>query len=98
VCEDPVGKIADSVYLPQVRTRQKCPRLCTPPMQISQAQSPVEEQLASSDSLRLEIERQRFVALADNSKDFISMCDMEGKPFYANKAALNVVGLDSLED
>ncbi len=56
------------------------------------------ERLIAAERNRLEIERQRFVALADNSKDFISMCDMEGKPFFANKAALKTVGIESLDD
>ena len=56
------------------------------------------ERLAATERHRLEIERQRFVALADNSKDFISMCDTEGRPFFANKAALKLVGLESLDD
>jgi PAS domain S-box-containing protein len=38
------------------------------------------------------------VALADNSRDFISMCDMDGKPFYANKSGLEVVGLEGVDE
>ena len=56
------------------------------------------ERLAAVERHRLEVERQRFVALADNSTDFISMSDMQGKPFYANKAALAVAGIESLDD
>lgn len=56
------------------------------------------ERLAAVELQRLEIERQRFVALADNSRDFISMCDMNGKPFYVNKCGLEVVGIDGLEE
>ena len=56
------------------------------------------ERATSAELLRLEVERQRFVGLADHSQDSISMCDMAGKPFYANKAALEVVGLESLDD
>jgi PAS domain S-box-containing protein len=56
------------------------------------------EEMAMIDRDHLEIERERFVALADNSKDFISMCDMDGKPFYANKSALEMVGSESLDD
>jgi len=56
------------------------------------------EKLAAIERQNHEIEHQRFVALADNSKDYISMCDMEGKPFYANKSALDTVGLESLDD
>ena len=45
-----------------------------------------------------EAERQKFVSLADQSTEFIGMCDMEFRPFYANDAALQIVGLDSLEE
>jgi PAS domain S-box-containing protein len=44
-----------------------------------------------------ELELRKFVSLADNSVEFISMCDMNFMPFYANQAALLLVGLDSLE-
>ena len=54
--------------------------------------------LGATERHRLEIERERFVALAENSKDFISMCDMDGKPFYANKSGLAVVGIESVDD
>jgi hypothetical protein len=33
------------------------------------------ERLASTERHTLAVERQRFVALADNSKDFIAMCE-----------------------
>lgn len=38
------------------------------------------------------------MALADYSQDFISMCDLDGKPFYANKFALDMVGLNDLDE
>ena len=44
-----------------------------------------------------ELELRKFVSLADNSGEFIGMCDMSLMPFYANHAALALVGLDSLE-
>jgi PAS domain S-box-containing protein len=56
------------------------------------------EKPGSIDGHALDIERQRFVALADNSQDFISMCDLDGKPFYANKSALDAVGLESVDE
>jgi PAS domain S-box-containing protein len=56
------------------------------------------EGIAAIERRRLELERKRFVALADNSKDSISMRDMEGRAFFANKAALDTVGLDSLDE
>jgi PAS domain S-box-containing protein len=45
----------------------------------------------------MELERQKFVSLADNSMEFIGMCDMNFIPFYINEAAMRLVGLDSLE-
>ena len=47
---------------------------------------------------REELELRKFVSLADNSIEFIGMCDMNFMPFYANQAALQLVGLDSLEE
>jgi PAS domain S-box-containing protein len=44
-----------------------------------------------------EAERQKFVTLIENSTDFIGMCDLQGMPFFVNKAGLELVGLDSLE-
>jgi len=46
---------------------------------------------------RVELDRQRFITLADRCTEFIGMCDMDGRPFYVNEAALRLVGLDSLE-
>lgn len=45
-----------------------------------------------------EQERQKYVSLADHSSEFIGMCDMNLRPFYVNKAALRLVGLDSPEE
>ena len=42
-------------------------------------------------------ERERFAFLADNSHDFIGICDAELVPFYLNRAGMEMVGLDSLE-
>ncbi|OAI18808.1 hypothetical protein A1359_04380 [Methylomonas lenta] len=46
---------------------------------------------------QVELERQKFVSLADNSQEFISMCDMNFTSFYVNAAGMRLVGLDSLE-
>lgn len=46
---------------------------------------------------QMELERQKFVSLADNSMEFVGMCDMNFIPFYINEAGMRLVGLDSLE-
>ena len=43
-----------------------------------------------------ELEIQKFVSLAENSTQFIGMCDMNYVLFYANNAALKIVGLESV--
>jgi PAS domain S-box-containing protein len=45
----------------------------------------------------MELERQKFVSLADNSMEFISICDMNFIPFYINEAGMRLIGLDNLE-
>jgi len=45
----------------------------------------------------MELERQKFVSLADNSMDFISICDMKFTPFYINEAGMRLIGIDNLE-
>jgi PAS domain S-box-containing protein len=45
----------------------------------------------------MELERQKFVSLADNSMEFIGMFDMNFAPFYINEAGMRLIGLDSLE-
>jgi len=50
-----------------------------------------------SNCKKIEEERQKFVMLADNSKEFIGLCDMNLMPFYMNPAGMHMVGLDSLE-
>jgi len=45
----------------------------------------------------VEAERQRFVTLIENSTDFIGICDVQGVPFFVNRAGLEMVGLDSVE-
>jgi PAS domain S-box-containing protein len=46
---------------------------------------------------RAERERQNFVTLVENSTDFIAMCDLQGLPFFVNRAGLEMVGLDDIE-
>lgn len=50
-----------------------------------------------TDRHRAEAERQKFVTLVENSTDFIGMCDLQGMPFFVNRAGLQMVGLDSLD-
>jgi PAS domain S-box-containing protein len=50
-----------------------------------------------TDRKRQELELRKFVSLADNSGEFIGMWDMNLMPFYVNRAALELVGLDSVE-
>ncbi|KOP27014.1 histidine kinase [Hapalosiphon sp. MRB220] len=43
-----------------------------------------------------ELEIRKFVSLADNSTEFIGMCDMNFVPFYVNPAGLQLVGLNDI--
>jgi PAS domain S-box-containing protein len=45
----------------------------------------------------MELERQKFVSLAENSMEFIGMCDMNFNPFYINEAGMRLIGLDNME-
>jgi PAS domain S-box-containing protein len=47
---------------------------------------------------RAEAERQKFVTVVENSTDFIGMCDLAGIPFYVNRAGLDMIGLDDIEE
>ena len=47
---------------------------------------------------RVERERQNFVTVIENSTDFIGMCDLNGIPFFINRAGLAMVGLESIEE
>jgi len=47
---------------------------------------------------RAEADRQKFVTVVENSSDFIGMCDLNGMPFFVNRAGLAMLGLDSLDD
>jgi PAS domain S-box-containing protein len=44
-----------------------------------------------------EAEREKFVKLVESSTDFVGMCDLQGVPFFINRAGLEMVGLDSIE-
>ena len=52
----------------------------------------------SPDPAAVENDRQNFVTLIENSSDFIGMCDLEGVPFFINRAGLAMVGLESIEE
>jgi PAS domain S-box-containing protein len=51
-----------------------------------------------TDRRRAEADREKFVTLVENSTDFIGMCDLNGVPFFVNRAGLEMVGLDSIEE
>ena len=51
-----------------------------------------------TDRKRAEADREKFVTLIENSTDFIGMCDLQGIPFFVNRAGLQMVGLDNLEE
>jgi len=44
-----------------------------------------------------EAERAKFVTVIENSRDFIGICDLDGRPSFVNRAGLDLVGLDDLE-
>lgn len=46
---------------------------------------------------RAESDRQKFVTLVESSTDFIGMCDLKGIPFFVNRAGLEMVGLEGIE-
>jgi PAS domain S-box-containing protein len=50
-----------------------------------------------TDRKRAEADRQKFVTLVESSSDFIGMADLRGIPFFVNRAGLEMVGLDDLE-
>ncbi|MGE5835199.1 MAG: PAS domain S-box protein [Acidobacteriota bacterium] len=51
-----------------------------------------------TDRTRVEADRQKFVTLVELSTDFIGMCDLNGIPFFVNRAGLALVGLDNLDE
>ena len=44
-----------------------------------------------------EAEREKFVMLVENSTDFIGICDLDAVPLYINRAGLEMVGLEGIE-
>jgi len=51
-----------------------------------------------TDRHRAESERMNFVTVIENSTDFIGMCDLNGLVFFVNRAGLEMVGLDNIEE
>ena len=51
-----------------------------------------------TDRKRAEADREKFVTLIESSTDFIGICDLNGIPFFVNRAGLAMVGLDSMEE
>ena len=45
-----------------------------------------------TDRKRAEADRQKFVTLVESSSDFIGMSDLQGVPFFVNRAGLEMVG------
>jgi PAS domain S-box-containing protein len=45
---------------------------------------------------RAEVEREKFLLLAENSSEFIGMCDLEMNPLYVNPAGRRMVGLPDM--
>ena len=45
---------------------------------------------------QLEIERQKFLLLAESSSEFIGMCDLDMNPVYVNPAGQRMVGLPDM--
>ena len=50
------------------------------------------------DRKKAEEERQLFVTTIENSRDFIGVASMDGRPLLMNQASLDLVGLSSLEE
>jgi PAS domain S-box-containing protein len=50
-----------------------------------------------TDRKRAEADREKFVTLIENSTDFIGICDLDGTPFFVNRAGLEMVGLENIE-
>ncbi|MBI9071551.1 MAG: PAS domain-containing sensor histidine kinase [Melioribacteraceae bacterium] len=43
-------------------------------------------------------EKQRLINIIENDKNFVGLLELDGKLKYINKAGLNLIGFDSLED
>jgi PAS domain S-box-containing protein len=50
-----------------------------------------------TDRKRAEEDREKFVTLAETITDFVGICDLQGQPFYVNKAGMRMVGLNEQE-
>ena len=51
-----------------------------------------------SERRKAEEDRQKFVSLAENSAEFIGMCDLNGVPFFVNDSGLRLSGLETLDN
>jgi PAS domain S-box-containing protein len=51
-----------------------------------------------TERVQAEADRERLALLVEHSTDFIGLCDVRGRPFFANPAALRLVGLASVDD
>jgi len=51
-----------------------------------------------TERIRAESERQKFVTLVESSTDFIGICDLQGVPFFINRAGIELVGLKDIEE
>ena len=47
--------------------------------------------------VRAEAERDRFIRVLENCQDFIGICDLHGVPFFVNRAGLEMIGFESVE-
>lgn len=54
-------------------------------------------ELAMAANQICELRAQQFAAMAEISTDFIATCDIDFMPLYANAAAMQMVGLDDLD-
>jgi PAS domain S-box-containing protein len=50
------------------------------------------------DFKRVQEERQKFVSLIENSTDFIGIFDADGSSVYGNRAAMDLVGLEGIDE
>ncbi|MEG4422117.1 PAS domain S-box protein [Microcoleus sp. LAD1_D5] len=57
-----------------------------------------EQQAALRDRKKAEEERQLLATTIENSRDFIGVASMEGRPILVNQAGLDLVGLSSLDE
>jgi len=74
------------------------------PVEVSLSPLDIDSEVLVSTAIRdttwrreLEADRRRFVYLAEQSQDFVGMCDTDFTPFYVNEAGRELVGLESLD-